>query len=383
MRSENRGTPQLRGREYAEGLVFVKLFLLELRSKPSGAEIILNGKLLENQLTPQILTLSKGSYEIEIKKEGYNSEHKTVEISRTGKQPIDVTLAPIVIEKSNYLRWVWVLAIAVLVIGFALWYRFRTGKIDPDIQYSIFWKRQIDEELAESGVASLKSIVRKQRYIDFTQQRYIEENPDYNLIYNRTENSLELKIIPEFNSQWKLAQENLENGNQEEFIQVIDKITEMLCETLGFDKLQDTPEQRGNIFAYLIDAPELRTKILSPFPFVYLREHTTSDDDFKSCLSSIVDAIKVNHSFAVLTVFDNASLLRLKVKKLLYPQYDFIVIDKNNFRGVLMAKDPQNVFVQTINMWWTTMFFEQSGCDVKVVDDKCIIEKTPGENLQE
>ncbi len=203
------------------------------------------------------------------------------------------------------------------------------------------------------------------------------------MIYNRTEKSLELKIIPEFNSQWKLAQENLENGNQEEFIQVIDKITEMLCETLGFDKLQDTPEQRGNIFAYLIDAPELRTKILSPFPFVYLREHTTSDDDFKSCLSSIVDAMKVNHSFAVLTVFDNASLLRLKVKKLLYTQYDFIVIDKNNFRGVLMAKDPQNVFVQTINMWWTTMFFEQSGCDVKVVDDKCIIEKTPGENLQE
>ena len=383
MRFENGITPQLREREYAEGLALVIKFQLKICSYPNGAEIFLNGKLLENQPTPQSLTLSKGSYEIEIRKKGYNSKHKTVEIPSPKEQSINVSLTPT--EKPNYL-WVWLSpAIAAGVIGgVLLWYHIR-HKPDFDKQYFDKqypeWKRGIDEKLAESGVVPLKSIVPKRQYITFTIDTYIKE-ADYNLTRNETEISLELEntkdILLEFNNQWKLAQENLENGDQGKFIQAINKITEMLCQTLGFDKVQNMPEQRGNVFAYSINIPFPWSGIPSPLPFTYLCGEMPLDDEFKNQFSDI--------SYGIFITFDDVTLLRSEVKESLFPDYGLIVVDENNIREIFMTKDPRAAFTRTINIHWATIFFERSGCDVNMVEDKknlLIIEKTQRQDLQE
>ena len=382
MRFENGITPQLREREYAEGLALVIKFQLKICSYPNGAEIFLNGKLLENQPTPQSLTLSKGSYEIEIRKKGYNSKHKTVEIPSPKEQSINVSLTPT--EKPNYL-WVWLSpAIAAGVIGgVLLWYHIR-HKPDFDKQYFDKqypeWKRGIDEKLAESGVVPLKSIVPKRQYITFTIDTYIKE-ADYNLTRNETEISLELEntkdILLEFNNQWKLAQENLENGDQGKFIQAINKITEMLCQTLGFDKVQNMPEQRGNVFAYSINIPFPWSGIPSPLPFTYLCGEMPLDDEFKNQFSDI--------SYGIFITFDDVTLLRSEVKESLFPDYGLIVVDENNIREIFMTKDPRAAFTRTINIHWATIFFERSGCDVNMVEDKknlLIIEKTQRQDIQ-
>ncbi|MBM3236764.1 PEGA domain-containing protein [Candidatus Poribacteria bacterium] len=425
MRSENRGTPQLKEREYAEGLVLVKL--LEIISEPSDAEIILDGKS-QNKQTPSRITLSTGHHEIEIRKKGYKIEKKPVDFSKPKQISYDFKLIPITIKgtiedigklaKSDYnvsipntnyrassdengkfaftysknepledlntiiindepyklsqnfkveyndidigeisLRknlWVWWLTSAVVAISILTFtgFHFLPTQIEyrRNKRYPI-WKKQIYEALSQSGQTRLNFISWWHR--KYTYQRYIDEHStDYDFgdsndrMYIKLQNA---ENISTFNSNLNIAKKNLDyNTPTPSFIKCIEEITHILCKTLIFKCRQEKFEQFGIALAYPVDAPPLLRGIPSSFPFIYLHKRLPSDDEFKS-LPSIMEALSASHRFAIIIVLDNVTKVQEKVEEFTSSRsYDFIVLGEKNIRDILMAKEPQTVFIKAI-----------------------------------
>ena len=432
MRSENRGTPQLIGeREYAEGLVLVKR-LLEIQSNPSGAEIVFDGKLIENKRTPTAIVLSTGPHKIEIRKKGYKIEKKQVEMSKPERTLADVKLTPITITgtiedidkpaknyynvfipntnykaisdeygkfaftyledeplenlntiiindepyklKQNFkvgyndidigeipLRknlWIWLVSAVVAIfifisIGFYCFQYFQPTQIEHrrNIRYPI-WKKQIHEELSQSGQTMLNLIPKWHRI--YAQQRYIyEHSADYN--FSDSDDGMYIKLknadnIATFNSNLNIAKKDLEHNTQtQEFVKSIEEITHVLCDTLTFKSQQEKPEQFGIALAYPVDASTLQTRLPSSFPFIYLHKRLPSDDEFKS-LQGIMKNLRIGHRFALIIALDNATEVQTKVEKLFTfsGRYNFIVLDEENIRDILMAKVPQVAFTKAI-----------------------------------
>ena len=60
-----------------------------VRSNPSGATILVNGKEWSSQ-TPTMMTLPAGKYKLELRKEGYRSEESNIEVRDGAVMNLDV-----------------------------------------------------------------------------------------------------------------------------------------------------------------------------------------------------------------------------------------------------------------------------------------------------
>ncbi|HWZ42537.1 MAG TPA: PEGA domain-containing protein [Candidatus Saccharimonadales bacterium] len=65
---------------------------IEIKTQPKGAQVVINGKPL-GKITPVVIQVEMGNYDISLEKEGYKPVHKSVNVSTQGKTKIEETLS--------------------------------------------------------------------------------------------------------------------------------------------------------------------------------------------------------------------------------------------------------------------------------------------------
>ena len=183
-------------------------------------------------------------------------------------------------------------------------------------------------------------------------RRYVEEHPEDALTFVDDPPRIEpanRARLSDFLHSWRMAWELVDSI--ESFDQVIRGIAAQLCDVLGF--VYDPEEQRiyRSLHGAVVRAPALRLKVPPRFPLVFVRRHEGSPDDLPD-LRSLMSMLDMTSYFAlVIDLNDSSDHLdgRRDLKKLVRDTiHDFIVLNGQELRQVLMAHDPSRRLVKLI-----------------------------------
>ncbi len=183
-------------------------------------------------------------------------------------------------------------------------------------------------------------------------RRYVDEHPEDALTFAEDPPRIELANrarLKDFVHRWRLAWELVDSV--ESFDRVVRDIAAQFCDVLGF--VYDPGEQRT--FRYLhgavVRAPALRLKVPPRFPLVFIRRREANADDLPD-LRSLMSILDMTSYFAlVIDLNDSSDRLdgRRNLKNLVRDTiHDFIVLDGQDLRQILMARDPSSRLVEII-----------------------------------
>ncbi len=299
-------------------------------------------------------------YQIQIldKKDRVPFQEKSLELGEAFYE--DKTIDTFSLRKLALERWMMVLRyfaigmpILVGAIAATVWFwKIRPARIaEYQEQNYQRWENEIGTRLQTSGKAALDWIQRKHQL--YVQNRYIKEHSDTRLVSGEGYISYPVQIaerIAAFHEAWNSARENLPGDTSEQlsaFREATRSITDILCRALGFDR-EGTETDFDLLYGHLVNAPTLRLNLPNTFPFIYIQRDTPTDNDLDA-LIDLMRKLKVIQRFAFVIVFSDSRRVQEKlVDKGLRPSYDFIVLDEDNLRDVLIAEDARKVAIQAI-----------------------------------
>ena len=180
--------------------------------------------------------------------------------------------------------------------------------------------------------------------------RFVEEHPDDDLVFHPDPARI-TPVAPQrmktFLSHWKAAWETVESEATFRTIAAI--LASQLCDILGFTLL-DARTYR-HLHGYVVKAPALRLRVPPRFPIIFLRKREFSPDDVDD-VRNLMNILNMTSYFALLIDLNDQSSKLDKRKNLKYlvqeAIHDFIVLDGNDLRRIIIARDHERRLIQII-----------------------------------
>ena len=183
-------------------------------------------------------------------------------------------------------------------------------------------------------------------------RRYVQEHSDDALIFYEVPPRIELANrlrMQSFLHSWKAAWELVES--EANFHNIVSEIAAELCSLLGFVHLPQEERTYRRLHGFVVRAPALRLKVPPRFPIVFVRCREGSPDDLTD-LRNLMSILGMTSYFALvidLNDFTDRLDPRQNLKTLMRDTiHDFIVLDGNDLRQVLIARDPGQRLVEII-----------------------------------
>lgn len=183
-------------------------------------------------------------------------------------------------------------------------------------------------------------------------RRYVEEHSDDALVFTAAPPRIEIANrlrMRSFLHSWKAAWESVES--EESFQSIVSEIATELCSVLGF--VQPAKEERiyRRLHGFVVRAPALRLKIPPRFPIVFVRRHEGTSEDLTD-LRNLMSILDMTSYFAlIIDLNDSADQLEpgRNLKSLVRDTiHDFIVLNGNDLRQILIARDPGKRLVELV-----------------------------------
>jgi hypothetical protein len=185
-----------------------------------------------------------------------------------------------------------------------------------------------------------------------TMRRYVEEHSDDALIFVDDPPRIELVNrlrMKTFLHSWKAAWELVDV--EENFNRVVADIAKQLCDILGFVDVAGEHRTYRRLHGFVVRAPALRLKVPPRFPIIFVRRREGSPDDLTH-LRNLMSILAMTSYFAlIIDLNDFADRLdpRKNLKTLVRDTiHDFIVLNGNDLRHIIMARDPGKRLVEII-----------------------------------
>ncbi len=181
-------------------------------------------------------------------------------------------------------------------------------------------------------------------------RRFVEERPDDDLVFRLDPPRIELASparMKTFLRNWKAAWETVES--EATFQTIAAMLASLLCDTLGFTML-DARIYR-DLHGYVVKAPALRLRVPPRFPIIFLRKRDFSPDDVND-VRNLMNILNMTSYFALLIDLNDWPSQLDKRKNLKYlvrgAIHDLIVLDGNDLRQIIIARDHEQRLIQTI-----------------------------------
>ncbi len=181
-------------------------------------------------------------------------------------------------------------------------------------------------------------------------RRYVQEHADDALILTEDPPTIELanrQRMKTFLHGWKAAWELVES--EQNFDSVVAELAAQFCAMLGFVYLGEERRIYHALHAVMVRAPALRLKVPPRFPIVFVRRREGSRQDVHD-LRSLMSILDVTSYFALIVDLNDLTS-RLDPSKNLKNltremTHDFIVLDGQDWRQIIMARDPGKRLVE-------------------------------------
>jgi hypothetical protein len=216
------------------------------------------------------------------------------------------------------------------------------------------WETSIRNALMQNGWVDgyfLSSSVPQPLWVP-AMRRYVEEHADDALVFDEVTHRIELANrlrMNTFHHNWKAAWELVEA--EDNFHNIVSDIAEQLCSILGFVHLPREERIYRHLHGFVVRAPALRLKVPPRFPIIFVRRREGSPDDLDD-LRSLMSILDMTSYFALIVDLndfadrlDPGKNLKTLVRDTIH---DFIVLNGNDLRQILIARDPGKRLVEII-----------------------------------
>ena len=184
-------------------------------------------------------------------------------------------------------------------------------------------------------------------------QQYVQEREDDNFVLRLTPPLLEpansLQVW-DFLRNWRAAQKRL--GSPAAFRPVALRITEQLCQLLGFTLFDGRSYKK--LHGFMVKAHALRLKVPPMFPIIFMPKPDLTEEDI-SDVRDMMGILNVTSYLALLIIPDNgAAAGRGQELKTRFRRRaggaadDFIVLDFDDLYRIFVARDPERRFVSIL-----------------------------------
>ncbi len=245
------------------------------------------------------------------------------------------------------------LSLAVLVAAAVLVWYTQFSQVAQERGWSRdwpLWDAEISHALWTFGQANESNIPKlPYRRLARALQRYVNLHPDDGLTLQTSPIALKLdNYLPaqRFLSHWKAAWEV--GDSEEAFVSVTSQMVDQLCKFLGFVRMEERAYK--GLIGYVVRAPSLRLKIPARFPIVFIPHHEVNEEDIR-VLRDLMGVLNMTSYFALIVDLRDApdvdqqqSLKRLVRQAI----HDFIVLDGQDMRTLLAARDHPRRLIQII-----------------------------------
>jgi hypothetical protein len=181
-------------------------------------------------------------------------------------------------------------------------------------------------------------------------RRFVEERPDDDLVFHPDPARIELgapQRMKTFLRNWKAAWEMVES--EATFQTIAALVASQLCDILGFTML-DARTYR-HLHGFVVKAPALRLRVPPRFPIIFLRKRDFSPEDVDD-VRNLMNILNMTSYFALLIDLNDRPSQLDKRKNLKYlvrgATHDFIVLDGNDLRQIIVARDHERRLIQII-----------------------------------
>lgn len=248
-------------------------------------------------------------------------------------------------------------ALGIIALAAAVWFARRYLRKRRLAQNDLFernweqWNQIIAAQLAVKehvGLQSLTAIPPQARVL--AMRRYIDTHRDQDLVFREETtaiepaNTLKLQHLAE---NWLSLINRLENVESAK--PVAARITEQVCELLGFSPIEYRTFH--SLFGYLVKAPTVRLSIPLNFPIIFMLKRDLTIEDVRG-VRDLMSVLNVTSFFALLVVVDDALDLRERAKELKRlvrsGADDFIVLDYQDLRSLFLSKDAERQLISII-----------------------------------
>jgi len=183
-------------------------------------------------------------------------------------------------------------------------------------------------------------------------RRYVSEHPDDALVFRKEPPRIEMlnrERLVTFLHSWKAAWELVDS--QEHFDRIVRDIAAQLCDILGFVYVEQEHRTYRHLHGAVVRAPALRLKVPPRFPLVFIRRREGNAEDLTDLrnLMSILDMTSYFALIVDLNDFSDRLDPRKNLKHLVREMiHDFIVLDGQDLRQIVMARDPGKRLVEIV-----------------------------------
>ncbi|MDY7040158.1 MAG: ATP-binding protein, partial [Chloroflexota bacterium] len=181
-------------------------------------------------------------------------------------------------------------------------------------------------------------------------RRFVEERPEDDLVFHTDPARIEVgapQRIKTFLRNWKAAWETVESETT--FQTIVAILASQFCDMLGFTML-DARTYR-HLHGYVVKAPALRLRVPPRFPIIFLRKREFGPEDVDD-VRNLMNILNMTSYFALLIDLNDRPSQLDKRKNLKYlvrgAIHDFIVLDGNDLRRIIIARDHERCLIQTI-----------------------------------
>jgi photosystem II stability/assembly factor-like uncharacterized protein len=255
-----------------------------------------------------------------------------------------------------------VIALAAVAALLARWF-LHTSKRTQDQAFERnwpTWREEIRSALQDKNAVTMDALSDiPQTFRLRSLQQYVQEHGDDGLVVRLNPPTLEpvnASQVGGFLRNWRAARKRLSSSAA--FRPVVSRITDQLCQLLGFTLLETRSYKQ--LHGYMIKAPALRLKMPPMFPIVFSQTAEPSEEDFHD-LSDLMGILNAS-SYLALLVIPGALKGGHRLERDLGPArtkanlrklaagtaHDFVVIDFDDLYRIFVAKDPEKTFVRIL-----------------------------------
>ncbi|MBC7262247.1 MAG: hypothetical protein H5T63_09550, partial [Chloroflexi bacterium] len=166
------------------------------------------------------------------------------------------------------------------------------------------WRQEIEHILRDQNAVHIEALTHVPSSLRLrAMQQYVQEQGDDNLVLRLNPPLLEpanSMLVGNFLRNWRSAQKRAKNAIA--FKPIVSRITDQLCQLLGFTLLETRSYKE--LHAYVIKAPALRLKMPPMFPLIFLQKHSLTEQDIHD-LHDLMSILNISSYLALLVLPDS------------------------------------------------------------------------------
>lgn len=215
------------------------------------------------------------------------------------------------------------------------------------------WREEIEHILRDQNAVRAEALVHVPSSFRLrAMQQYMQEQRDDDLVLYLNPPKLEPAnsiLVGNFLRNWRAAQRGTKNAVV--FKPIVSRITDQLCQLLGFTLLETRSYK--DFHAYMVKAPALRLKMPPMFPLIFLQKHSLTEQDIHD-LHDLMNILNVSSYLAILVLPDSRAGQEPAGTKGIFKKlargtaYDFIAIDFDDLYRIFIAKNPEKRFIRIL-----------------------------------